>query len=447
MRHLKLVGALAFALVFSSGAQASPEDFERAIATRGSPALQCKWGYLKKLGWKISDAASVDFSTNGGFPCDDASIEKAHERRVFQLPASGAVDDRSWSEFEAKLETAFNHPGNFCAYKLLYEKAAKRATARMHGNTAVHGMSTGLQFGTGQSSRGQAFCHIDSPAWKPSKSLLCTTAALTPSAAVECFYTAECVMECAAGRQSAELAVLYELFGPADFDQAFQPEEINVGTWGAVQSAARHPNYQRSWAQSDPEYLSDDYGRQSLIGIGGYLGNIKGERYLDSPANRGENYVIIDTSSRAAAALKSEGMDGVNQRLKKVWDLFQGEPIEVRADSGKKVKFNRRLPADRVQALRNPSTPAIPDTYKGMEREEIYFRELAVQEALNSAFLRDTVVYVFPIGPMTLREHVIRQLEINPRTPYRLRFDNEQANLNHYTRFRAHFTRGCGTNP
>jgi len=162
--------------------------------------------------------------------------------------------------------------------------------------------------------------------------------------------------------------------------------------------------------------LSASLGKNAFTGRSGYIGNIYGESYLDSPDDRGENFMTVSVTSAAASALKAAGgFEAYNRRNLRLFELSQ--------------RLTNRY------ALH----------YVGGDFDVSEYGAAAVemQNILRDPVYRGYVTFVHPLGRMTLGQHIVRLLRINPRTPYRFQLYPSAVPHELYYRFALALLNQC----
>ena len=190
--------------------------------------------------------------------------------------------------------------------------------------------------------------------------------------------------------------------------------DTNSATWGRLTNAD---------AIVDPGAVQTSrLGAMAFPGLSGYLGNVYGEAYLDTPIDRGENFETVDISGAAAAELKAHGG----------FDYFNRQNVRI-------FQLGQVLTPD-LEAL--ALTRQDPGTLNVGEPVREAFREL--QTILSAAFYQGFRVWVHPLGVLTAGDHVVRQLKLNPRTPYAFSLYPSRINRAFFTRYVNALLASCG---
>ncbi|MEE7566971.1 hypothetical protein HH297_11350, partial [Xanthomonas sp. Kuri4-3] len=222
------------------------------------------------------------------------------------------------------------------------------------------------------------------------------------AAAIDAFYHGHVRSECGVGRQIAQLATQRELYGDADFDREFTPAELSIGTFLTL-----HRTDSILLGAHAGEFFADGkavrtarLGRQAFMGVPGFIEHVFDKRHLDDIHNQAENFVVVDVSAAAAAALAAHGglayYDALNRRI---WELSRQLP-----GSGRR-RFEQLL-YERDAALR----AEVPEAQRPLLEE--------MDRLLDDPFYRGFLIYVHPKGIKPIGYHIARLLDRNPRTPY-----------------------------
>lgn len=209
-------------------------------------------------------------------------------------------------------------------------------------------------------------------------------------------------------------ALIRELYGAKLLDESFDPDEFMIGTWGKVNwsnssvfGKNRRKTHRHAWR------WANQIGRVGLTGIAGYLGNLKGEAFLDSPNDRGENFMIVSTSLAANEAMINDvGLTKANELAFELWE------ISKTLKKGDLKEFVT-------------STAANLESLGKKRREKI----VRMREILAYPVFTGILVQVHPLGLMTFGHHLTRLLRINPRTPYEIKLYADHINAGLYRRF------------
>ncbi|MBF0314199.1 MAG: hypothetical protein HQK50_14485 [Oligoflexia bacterium] len=391
--------------------QVTEAAFEaKVIAPLGAAEL-CQYKALKSLGWEIKietgNRNHISFNESSK-ACNQDSLDDAHKNGELILNITIAREgENSWKSVAQNfksllnstnyLQTPLDSAASLCAYKQKVRTAALTATTKLDANRRYN-------FGVGK----WAYCDVPWDEWSKidqSNRYSCVVATLSPTSAMECFYDYYCRSECAAGLQASLLATQMELYRP-HFDQAFSTSEVILGYWQDLYQSD-NPFFSKTKQEIYSKRIQDEdgtlhasLGAAAFIGLSGYIGNVLGEEYLDSPADRGENFMIVDMSAAANEELKSHGgLPYFTQMNHQLWKLYNEEGSN---DYQEKI--------DKI---------------------------------LAGAFYSQVKVYVHPLGIMSFGEHIKRLLERNPRTPYKFRLHDETTNSVLFERYKQHLIKRC----
>ena len=245
----------------------------------------------------------------------------------------------------------------------------------------------------------------------------------SPSQAIEGLYTGSLRAECGTGRQIAQYATLYELFGPQGFDAAFAKEEIVIGTFNQL-NASDSVLLGRKAGEFTRDGRAVKATRSGeFVGLPGFIFHVFDKSTLDDIHNQAENFVVYEVSDAALAALRRHGgFEHYNRINREVWELAQ--PLELTAD-----RIFERLLYERDPALRAAISP---------EKREVIEKMDAL---LRDPFYAGFEIYVHPKDVKPVRYHIARLLDRNPRTPFRIELGLHNLHTTIYERWAAQ--RGC----
>jgi hypothetical protein len=368
----------------------------------------CQISVLEKLGWKVTRTAGTGpvFFTEGE-PCHRMSLADAHAGGGLALQIPSGADERTLKNI---LPSLLASKGSLCGFKFLVRAAVETTAAALDRNQAFRFYEQGWPYvkftrpeywQTGCSEEGKPACFFPRVA---------------NTLAIGEFTQGDIATDCALGLQAAEYETLRVLFGNRDFNERFRPQEIVFAPWKTI-----HQTESATWggltnadAITDPEAKQTSaLGAMAFSGLSGYIGNLYGEAYLDSPIDRGENFHTISVSLAAAAELRKRGG----------FAYFNRQNIRA-------FQLGRLLNPDQealALTLQDPSTLGVSEPVR------IAFREL--QAILASPVYRDFRTYVHPLGLRTLGEHIVRLLKVNPRTPYAIQLYPSRMNRGLFTRY------------
>jgi len=424
---LKLLGIFVF--LFSASAIAASwyddvgvrEGIQQNVNTDADllflPASsECKVAALSALGWKVQRVSvgnQVLYAP--GNPCDNSSLDESRNQGelLVQTP-DGLPANRLQESLNAVLGTS----AYVCAFKFRVGGSVRTATARLLSNENFYfyvGGSPFIEFTRGEywwggcQSGGRASCFYPRVA---------------NSTALQEFVTGRIGTECALGLQAAEYQTLRVIYGDSSFNSTFRSDEITFAPWSVLNTSASATwgNMTATDTVTDTSAITTaKLGAGGFLGISGYIGNVFGEAYLDSPVDRGENFLTVSVSLSAAAELSQRGgfaaFNVMNRRLYELGlnltpalerlTLTSIDPARI------EMTFGQRLAFQEMQSiLANP-------VYTGYR------------------------VFVHPLSTMTLGEHIVRLLELNPRTPYAFQLYPSRMNRGHYARFVNSMLSGC----
>lgn len=387
---------------------------------QAQPASSCERQVLQELGWRFVASTTATATIDAGTPCDRGSLAEAHVAGDLRVHVPVKVDAGAMAALERGL---LEHPGTHCAFAFALGAATRRAVDRLVANRGFR-FSTlqpgWIDFGiTGAARDG----------WRPVASF---GRAFRPrggnSDAIEGFYRGRVRAECGVGRQVAQYAAQAELYGAAGFDAAFAADEIVIGTFHQL-------NRSRSILQgsSAGSYVHDGLarqasaqGRQAFMGVPGFIEHVFDKGSLDDLHNQAENFVVYDLGADAAAALRRRGgFARYNEDNRELWALARTLPT-----------FGRRRYFQRLLHEREPQLHAELPT----EHRAIVARMDAL---LADPFYRDFRIYVHKLGVQPVGYHIVRLLDRNPRTPYRIGLALHNVPTTLQARYVAHRLSTC----
>lgn len=382
--------------------------------------LRCTRQVLTELGWRFALGHSARLETYAGEPCDRRDLADAHSRGDLDatLPAPGADSTQLATDLAALL----HEPATHCAYAMQLGSAARRAADRLIANRDFRffALQTGwIGFGLGGARRdGWESIRAFGRGFQPNAA---------PSRAIESFYTGTVRAECGVGRQIAQYASFYELFGATGFDRAFARDEIVVGTFNQLHTTrsvllgSRAGEFTRD---ADARQTSRQ-GLQAFSGLPGFIEHVFDPSTLDDIANQAENFVVYRVSPDAAAALRRVGgFEYYNRRNRELWELSR--TIDLSAQ-----RIYERVLYERDPALR---ATIAPEKLRVIEQ---------MDAILADPFYRGFEVYVHPRGVQPVGYHLARLIDRNPRTPYRIQLGFHNLHTTIYARWIAQRLADC----
>ncbi len=272
----------------------------------------------------------------------------------FQKTMSKAMDD-------ALKKISQNQNYKFGGYPDIYPASWKYGVARVLDD--------------GRSSFGYSFGSLDEDIQKK----------------ISAIYLEPVKFDCAIGAEFFQIASISELFG-RHLNSLFKKKHfLTVMNGSIIRDPLKSPSFT---TEVELRRLTgrikqqDKRSHLSLLGKAGVILSLLDESHLDSPNDVNENFVILKTTEKA--------YHDYSQSLSKV--IVQGEEELVYA-------FPQEIWKRLKSALDSRSLSS------ELQRQA----ENLVQ---SKPFLTETEVYVHPLGKMTLAQHIIRLLQVNPRMPY-----------------------------
>lgn len=390
-----------------------------AAGGAGEPGTGCREQVLQALGWRIHDDGPPVPRIAGGQPCRHGSLAQARAAGDLQLWLPRGLDAVARQRVLAE---ALDDPASRCAWSIALGQATRRAAARLQGNPGYR--FTAVQLGW----IGFGLAGARAQGWAPTRSFgRGYRPAGTNTGAIEAFYSGHVRSECGVGRQVAQLAGLRELFGDAGFDRDFAPGELTIGTFATLHDSdsillGRHAG---PLVADGKGRRAAQAGRQAFMGLPGFIEHMRPRRYLDDLNNQAENFVVTDVTADAADALAAhDGLahyDALNDQL---WRLSQQLP---------------RLARHQYQRLLDGRDARLLARFTPAQRERL----ARMQALLDDPFYRGFMVYVHPQGIRPIGFHVVRLLDLNPRTPYAIELTLHNLPTTIYRRWLEGRLRDC----
>jgi len=139
------------------------------------------------------------------------------------------------------------------------------------------------------------------------------------------------------------------------------------------------------------------------MGLPGFIFHVFDRSHLDDIHNQAENFVVYDVDAAAADALRTHGgFAHYNGRNRQLWELARTLPLR-----------DARRYFERLLHERDPALRAALD-------EGSRVTVARIDSLLADPFYRGFRVYVHKLGVQPVGYHVVRLLDRNPRTPFRI---------------------------
>lgn len=357
--------------------------------------VTCRLDFLRHLGWQVETGGPEPAVVHvDGAVCDFADAAEAR--------ASGALTlvptEHDPAQTELRVAAALRSDASRCAFAMRVGVATRNAVDRLVANDDFRfsAIQTGwIGFGSGGP---------DAAFWKPTASWGRRWVPLRPAVAIQSFYRRPIRAECGVGRQIAQLATLMELFGQESFERSFDADELAIGTFnklGNSRSILLGSSSGTLFADGLAR-KSSALGRQSFSGVPGFLFHVFDASTISSPNSQAQNFVVYDVSADAADALRTRGgFEWFNRQNRALWEL--SVPFHIRG---------RRW----FQRLLNEDDPKLERRLTARERELL----VNMREILGDPFYGGFRVYGHPHGVQPIGWFVVRMLDKNPRTPFRI---------------------------
>lgn len=431
------------------------------LSEKDQKTLGCKLQVLGEMGWELQSSSGLTSitpltDTDG---CSDVAP-------VLGVPAS--IEDAS--SVESALNRALTADPTFCKYKSLLKRAGETAARKLYSNS-------GFAFRQPQ----DPVCTFNSTGdWKNSYGGL-TQPSGSRCEAIRALYNKSTKSDCAIGLHSIHMASQYELYGCDHFDLAFSNEDLTLGNhWGEVfgsdnivYGAPREKFgtfYEPYDSNKHPESSADQFdpgakqtaakGRLALIGLGGYIGYKNEEHliHLDDQSNKGQNFVILETSDEGARALSEKGTHGYDKPLEEAYKRMLKIYYKTKPDGSLMKRYIDNVTKNWLKnatdimtdwlenSKRGSAIPALPTPYEpNADTEQMTRLMTEIMIILNDPFLRDTQVFVHPHEKMSLGHYVIYQLLENTRIPPAIVLYGSTVNTLLFTRHLEYKIEQCKT--
>ncbi len=355
--------------------------------------LSCTIEVLDILGWKtIKNSTSPGFENTG--TCDTDKIP------VFKYNKTTEDSDRLLFRSEDALQSVTSK----CLFSRNYQSAVASSVKSLTANTDFHFLPVG-------NDPRDPFLPPEGT-WDTETAKGYDIPLSSISASVHALYEKPFVAECSAAVQIAQLAALSEHFGETA-DAMIEVGEVGIGTWTQYAKvpaiAARQSLFVDSNARrKDSLAALATYGQAAFYGQIGYMRPHKGKEFIDSLDNLGQNFIIVDISDLAVAAIRA--------RTKPLKEL---SAISIAVWKDYRIR----------QAAGEPLEQLKKDMQTELEQAD--------------AFFKDIEIYVHPLGVKNFAFHVARQFGYNPRTPYVFDVYEDYQPGYFYNRFVQHNLQAC----
>lgn len=385
------------------------------LAADDTAHLQCKLEFLGELGWRVEHAPIGGIELQGGSPCKRANLAAAHaeDDLVLRVPQSS---DAWLAQPQAaqQLDDALADPASICSFAIRIGDSTRRAADKLIANPGFKfsAIQTGwIGFGVGSA--------VDA-GWQPLYSWgRGFTPSLSNSRAIAAFYERPVRAECGVGRQIAQYAAFAELFGAAGLDRAFKHGEIVIGTFnklGRSGSVLLGSGRGEMFADGLAKKTSA-LGRQAFNGAPGFIHHVFDASTLSDINNQAQNFVVYDVDAAAAEALRAHGGFAHYNRINRgIWEL--SEPFQVRG-----LRWFERLLFERDARLLARLT---------VRERDLHGRMRAL---LDDPFYNGFRVYGHPHGVKPIGYFVVRMLDRNPHTPFKIELALHNLHTEIYRRY------------
>ncbi len=329
--------------------------------------LSCKLGLLNDLGWQIQSTTGFP-GINNGNTCE------SEVPPVFTYNA----DTESKADMLSRANGALRSTTTGCLVNREYIDAIKIAIVNLTANKE-------FEFIQGGADPRDPFVPPDN-SWATAGNRGYDLPSTSISSAIDSLYTKPFIAECAAATQIAQLAILKEHYGIFT-DAMVRPQEVGIGIWPeyikAPAIAAHQPLLLDSSQRRRALKALAQLGKGAFYGQSGYLKPYKGDDFVDSIDNRGQNFVIVELTRQSVTAIRSrtQPLKEFNRISRKIWKKYR-----------KKLRDGTDL-----------------ETLSDQMKEELEDTD---------PFFKEVMVYVHPLSVRNFAFHIARQFKWNPRTPY-----------------------------
>ncbi len=364
-------------------------------------SAQCASKLFQAAGWKTQIFNNTDtIHYNDGNPCDNENLQESWDEGELQIQFPNQK-----IELSDKLMELLGSMTSRCGYKQKLKEATLNAAIKLAKNPYY------------RFTDGNAFVELPRSEWKCVGGS-CYAPRNSCSDAMDCLYTGSCKTECAVGLQVMGFAAQYEFLGEKAFNSLFKKNLI-VGPWSQLKQFEGHEIFQENKGSYEDSNLSKlaSYGAAAWNGMGGAIHNLRGEDYLDSPADRNENFMIVHASQAAGKELAEQGsLDEINDIALEAWKFSSLLRAEVR----------NKLFQPEIFWGKDYEYVFEEDFLSDLIGEQSAYVVLKIRELLSNDFLRGTLVYVHPLGIKSFSWHLTRLLRINSRTAYAIQLYPDQ---------------------
>ncbi|MBF0361294.1 MAG: hypothetical protein HQK49_09795 [Oligoflexia bacterium] len=431
-------------------------EFEENVINKLDKVKICQYKVLKDFGWKIDikEGNDTTMDTKKGDACSRKDITQINNEKDLQINISckkGQNKTDTIKELTNKIikDDYFNDLLNsrdaLCVYKLRLKNAIKEATKKLTTNTD----NNNYQFSEDDD---QPFCDAPEKEWhkedRKVKGKLNPRWLMpknNPAKAIETFYCEKCIGECAVGLQVALLASQKELYKDS-FNDAFTKDEVVIGDYDYLEQT-NNPFFSLKYKN----YLIDPKGEQmakegaaTFIGVPGYIGHIRKEKFLDSKVDIGENFMLVDISKLASEEIKKYGMDYFNKINHDVWmtNLRILKLVKEQEMIKAEIKKIKEIKNVKESEFNDAKIKLLNDDLEKKEKKIKILKD-KIEDLLNRPFFKEIEIYVHPLGVMTFGEHIKRLLRINKQSDYKIYFYQDSTNTALFKRYIDFMVHSC----
>jgi hypothetical protein len=399
-----------------------PPPLRSQVLEGASARDLCELQVLEKdfhLRFKPGTTANAPSQLSDLGPCGEGS--KTYEVRI-----TNANDLKSSDKRGAWLRSS----AGYCEYKKRLKDSLERAAKKLAANPN-YGFLKGNEPSQG------IFCALSPSAWtiwKPIKNSYCIAASGNSSTALECFYSEACRFECGGGSINLQMLGAYELFAGEDgkmddqertlFDRHYPDLSTGPFAWpysGGIEETSNP--FEGAKAKKKRVTLAPQakLGAYALTGL--RIAVDTKDSYKRSYGNHAKdsaelssNAIIISTSSEAAKAFESAGIEG-NPATDEIVGAFERDAKLLREhllalsfmrDNDGDAKDPKNWKAYEQVISRENSKAILDGTYQlrnASPQDQERFSK--IQKILAQPIYRDTQIYIHPHGIMSLGAAVL----------------------------------------
>ncbi len=362
-------------------------------ALSAADEMSCSLSVLSDLGWRLADnRADIGFENTD--TCNTIAIP------LFKYNSTTESADKIRTRSEQTLKSVTSK----CLFNRRYHRSVKGVINKLSENLEFKFLPVGDDprdpfsppEGTWDTSSAKGY---DIPLQSISNS-------------IRSLYKKPFVAECSTAVQIAQLASLTEHYADQT-DKMIDTSEVGIGTWNQYAKtpsiAARQSLFiSRRDRRKDGLSKLASIGRSAFYGQVGYIKPYKNTSFIDSWDNRGQNYMIVDVTNKAVAAIKAreKPLKELSRISRSIWKKYR----------------KRQSRGEAIEKLK---------------------KEMQEELEMADPFFNDIKIYVHPLRTKNFAAHIARQFGYNPRTPYVFEVYEDFQPGYFYNRFINHRMKQC----